>query len=80
MKTELHFGVQLCEFQEAMYVKVLKGENVFVCAQTGCRKTYCFAFMTALLSEFWSLSSLMREQGQPERYADGDRIWLRTSK
>ena len=43
---EGRFGIQLKEFQKAVYKNVLRGEHVFVCAPIGSGKTYCFAFLS----------------------------------
>ena len=40
--------VKLKEFQSAVCRKVLRGEDIFVCASTGSGKTFCFAFLHEL--------------------------------
>ncbi len=50
-KIEDQFGIKLLEFQKGVCFKILCQEDVFVCAPTGCGKTFCFAFLSALLSK-----------------------------
>lgn len=46
---ETKYSVKFREFQEAAYLKILQGFDVFVFAPTGSGKTYCFAFLSELL-------------------------------
>ena len=51
---EARFNVQFREFQRAALKRILREEDVFICAPTGSGKTFCFAF----LSELFELKDL----------------------
>ena len=48
---EGQFNVKLRDFQRAVYLKVFQKKDVFVFAPTGSGKTFCFAFLSAILAE-----------------------------
>ena len=45
---ERKYKVKFRKFQEAVYLKILQGYDVFVFAPTGSGKTCCFAFQSEL--------------------------------
>ena len=47
---EEHHHIILKDFQKSIYLKILHSLDVFVCAQTGSAKTYCFPPICELFS------------------------------
>ena len=56
---ESKFGIKLKEFQQAVYVKIFAGTDVFLCAPTGSEKTFCFIFLS-------KLRRYMNQDGDPD--------------